>query len=257
MPTDTRSHRAWRQTADLILALVEAHRLAPGDRLPGERDLAERLGVSRPSLREALIALEVEGRIDIRMGSGVYLAAAPAAGTWRAGAIALRSDDDGPFEILEARAIIESAVADEAARRTTPELVAALDAILSRMEAATTDRPAAIRLDAAFHRAIAGATGNPVLVNLTSDVFDKRLTPLFDRLAGHFEGPGTWRVALAEHRAIRDAIAAGDPDAARAAMRRHLERSQQRFIQTFAEARPASQPVAGPTAREDADTTAT
>ena len=95
-----------------------------------------------------------------------------------------------------------------------------------------------------------------MLVNLTSDVFDKRLTPLFDRLAGHFEGPGTWRVALAEHRAIRDAIAAGDPDAARAAMRRHLERSQQRFIQTFAEARPASQPVAGPTAREDADTTA-
>ena len=75
MPTDTRSHRAWRQTADLILALVEAHRLAPGDRLPGERDLAERLGVSRPSLREALIALEVEGRVEIRMGSGIYVAA--------------------------------------------------------------------------------------------------------------------------------------------------------------------------------------
>lgn len=74
MLPDIRPRRSYRQVADLILTLIAAERLAPGDRLPAERDLADRFRVSRPSLREALIALEVEGRIDIRMGSGIYVA---------------------------------------------------------------------------------------------------------------------------------------------------------------------------------------
>ena len=225
MPTDTRSHRAWRQTADLILALVEAHRLAPGDRLPGERDLAERLGVSRPSLREALIALEVEGRVEIRMGSGIYVRTGAAA--------APELEVEGPMELLSARCIIESAIAEEAARHVSPAVIARLDDHLAGMTAAVHDRMQAIRLDCAFHVEIAQATGNALLANFTATTFERRLTPIFARFSAHFEGPRTWRLAISEHGAIRDAIADADPAAAREAMRHHLTESQRRFTESL------------------------
>lgn len=217
--------RPYRVIADQILDLVAENGLAPGDRLPAERELAERFGVSRPSLREALIALEVEGRLDIRMGSGIYVGA-PA----RAAAI----EGESPFEVLQARAIVESAIAEEAARRCDPAAVAAMDRILARMAEAMGDPARSLDLDGAFHIAVAMGTGNALLADMTADIYRLRLSPFFSRLAAHFEGPGTWRLALAEHGAIRDAIAAGDTGAAREAMRHHLTESQRRFCGAFA-----------------------
>ena len=217
--------RPYRVIADQILDLVAENGLAPGDRLPAERELAERFGVSRPSLREALIALEVEGRLDIRMGSGIYVGA-PA----RAAAI----EGESPFEVLQARAIVESAIAEEAPRRCDPAAVAAMDRILARMAEAMGDPARSLDLDGAFHIAVAMGTGNGLLADMTADIYRLRLSPFFSRLAAHFEGPGTWRLALAEHGAIRDAIAAGDAGAAREAMRHHLTESQRRFCGAFA-----------------------
>ena len=217
--------RPYRVIADQILELVAENGLAPGDRLPAERELAERFGVSRPSLREALIALEVEGRLDIRMGSGIYVGA-PA----RAAAI----EGESPFEVLQARAIVESAIAEEAARRCDPAAVAAMDRILARMAEAMGDPARSLDLDGAFHIAVAMGTGNGLLADMTADIYRLRLSPFFSRLAAHFEGPGTWRLALAEHGAIRDAIAAGDAGAARETMRHHLTESQRRFCGAFA-----------------------
>ena len=217
--------RPYRVIADQILELVAENGLAPRDRLPAERELAERFGVSRPSLREALIALEVEGRLDIRMGSGIYVGA-PA----RAAAI----EGESPFEVLQARAIVESAIAEEAARRCDPAAVAAMDRILARMAEAMGDPARSLDLDGAFHIAVAMGTGNGLLADMTADIYRLRLSPFFSRLAAHFEGPGTWRLALAEHGAIRDAIAAGDTGAAREAMRHHLTESQRRFCGAFA-----------------------
>lgn len=217
--------RPYRVIADQILDLVAENGLAPGDRLPAERELAERFGVSRPSLREALIALEVEGRLDIRMGSGIYVGA-PA----RAAAI----EGESPFEVLQARAIVESAIAEEAARRCDPAAVAAMDRILARMAEAMGDPARSLDLDGAFHIAVAMGTGNGLLADMTADIYRLRLSPFFSRLAAHFEGPGTWRLALTEHGAIRDAIAAGDAGAAREAMRHHLTESQRRFCGAFA-----------------------
>ena len=217
--------RPYRVIADQILELVAENGLAPGDRLPAERELAERFGVSRPSLREALIALEVEGRLDIRMGSGIYVGA-PA----RAAAI----EGESPFEVLQARAIVESAIAEEAARRCDPAAVAAMDRILARMAEAMGAPARSLDLDGAFHIAVAMGTGNGLLADMTADIYRLRLSPFFSRLAAHFEGPGTWRLALAEHGAIRDAIAAGDAGAAREAMRHHLTESQRRFCGAFA-----------------------
>lgn len=217
--------RSYRAIADQVLDLVAERGLAPGDRLPAERDLAERFGVSRPSLREALIALEVEGRVEIRMGSGIYVGARPPAPA---------IEGESPFEVLQARALVESAIAEEAARRGDPATVADMDRILARMAEATGDPARAMDLDGAFHIAVASGTGNRLLADMTADLYRLRMSPFFTRLAAHFEGPGTWRLALAEHGAIRDAIAARDAGAAREAMRHHLTESQRRFCGAFA-----------------------
>ena len=223
--------RLHRQVADQIRALIEAGELALGAKLPAERDLAERFAVSRPTVREALIVLEVEGYIHIRMGSGVYVTNRlhPAI------AILPVDDSDGPFEILQARSIIESAIAEEAAKLATADHVAALDACLQRMERAIGNPVNMLVHDRAFHTAITDIIGNATLHNFTGHIFDRRMTPYFERLASHFEGPETWRAALEEHTVIRNAIAANDGTGARDAMRRHLRLSQKRFSESFGE----------------------
>jgi DNA-binding FadR family transcriptional regulator len=223
--------RLYRQVADQIRTLIEAGELRVGERLPAERDLADRFGVSRPTVREALIVLEVEGHIQIRMGSGVYVARKPAATP----AIPPLADGDGPFEILEARRIVESAIAEEAARRPSPEGIARLDEMLGRMEQSLDAPERAIAADLGFHAAIVDMIGNTALRHVIGLVSDNRTSPYFEKLASYFEGPHTWKRAVEEHRHIRDAIAAGDPAAAREAMRRHLTLAQQRFSESFGE----------------------
>ncbi|WP_112875397.1 FadR/GntR family transcriptional regulator [Paracoccus endophyticus] len=235
MSDSVQTRRAYRLVADQVLALIAAEGLRPGDRLPSERDLADRLAVSRPALREALIALEVEGRVAIRMGSGIYVAPPRGPGV-------PLTDDEGPFEILRARAIVESALAEEAARRITPAIIARLDSNLDEMERVLTDRPRAIAVDGAFHLIVAETVANTLLTSFTAAIFAKRLSPLFAGLATHFEGVATWRQALDEHRRVRDALAARDPAAAREAMRHHLDQSQRRFSASFSASAPAQAP---------------
>src|SRR4051794_32026639 len=223
------ARRLYRQVADQLRALIDSGEYAVGSRLPTERDIAEQLKVSRPTVREALIALEVEGRVRIRVGSGIYVAEpALLASLMPASAII-----EGPFELLRAREFIEGAIAEEAARVAKPEDIARIDVSLEAM--ANTQHPgdASMVHDRAFHIAVAGSLENAVLVRVVGDLFDQRLNPYFAKLAHYFENPETWQTALAEHLTIRAAIAARDPDAARAAMRKHLARSQERFAQNF------------------------
>lgn len=223
--------RLYRQVAEQIRTLIGTGELVVGERLPAERELAERFGISRPTVREALIVLELEGLIQIRMGSGVYIMRQPAAGP-----AALPADDkDGPFEILQARCIVESAIAEEAARCAGPQSIAALDANLRLMQDALGDPERAITLDCAFHGAIIDIIGNAALKRFTGLVYDRRSSPYFAKLASYFEGPHTWKLALEEHQVVRDAIAAADPSAAREAMRTHLTLAQKRFSESFGE----------------------
>jgi DNA-binding FadR family transcriptional regulator len=205
--------------------------LAVGHRLPAERDLAEQLSVSRPTVREALIVLEVEGLVNIRMGSGIYVVRQHAVGSTGSE----REPVEGPFELLQARAIIECAIAEEAARTAKPEDIERLDETLQRMSGVVNDASAVLAADRAFHTGIAAIVQNSTLIRVTGEMFDMRLTPYFEKLASHFEGPVTWRSAVDEHRVIRDAIAAGDAAGAKAAMRAHLTMSQKRFSESFGE----------------------
>lgn len=221
------ARRLYRQVADQLRALIDSGEYGVGDRLPTERELAEQLKISRPTVREALIALEVEGRVRIRVGSGIYVSE-PAAPSQP-----VPAEIEGPFELLRAREFIEGAIAEQAARVATPEDIVRIDASLQAM--ATVQHPGEDSMvhDRAFHVAVSGCLDNAVLVRVVGELFDQRLNPYFAKLAQYFENPQSWSAALAEHRAIRDAIVARNPEAAGKAMREHLACSQARFAQNF------------------------
>src|SRR6187455_3494984 len=122
--------RLYRQIADQIRELIRAGEFVAGARLPPERDLAKQLGVSRPSVREALIALEVEGYVEVRVGSGVYVSGPRA--EVEAGEL---STDSGPFELIRARWLIEAECAALAAKSATKAQVRAMEEALDTMEA--------------------------------------------------------------------------------------------------------------------------
>jgi DNA-binding FadR family transcriptional regulator len=225
------SRRLYRQVADQIRSQIEHGQLGVGERLPGERELAEELGVSRPTIREALIALEVEGLIHIRMGSGVYVARSPREKRHQVQAEEL----EGPFELLRARALIECAIAEEAARTVTPKHIEAMDDVLTQMARTFNNPQVSIALDRTFHTTIASIMENSALDRVVGELFDQRMTPYFTRLASYFESAASWREAFEEHRAVRDAIANGDPVRAKAAMQHHLHQSQLRFSRSFDE----------------------
>jgi DNA-binding FadR family transcriptional regulator len=218
--------RLYRQIADQVRSLIAAGEFQPGSRLPAARDLAVQLGVSRPSVREALIALEVEGRVEVRVGSGVYVRP-PADHNAPAGLVP--AGEWGPFELLHARRVIEGEIAALAAtrakRRDREQLRAAVEAMRSDIEQGT----APLEADGAFHTAVAQASGNAVLLETVQTYWDSRHGRLFERLGGHFESRSAWRLALAEHEAVLAAVHARDPDGARDAMHRHMDRTNARF----------------------------
>jgi DNA-binding FadR family transcriptional regulator len=224
--------RLYRQVADHLRELIDNGDFPAGGRLPTERELAERLGISRPTVREALIALEVEGRVRIRVGSGIYVTEAPAAPV---AALHTLQPVEGPIELLRAREFVEGAVAAEAATLVRPADVEAMDDVIARMAAGGHPSQETVALDREFHTTVAAILGNAVLVRFVGELFDQRVNPYFGRLASYFENEETWRVAIEEHRAVRDAIVARDPERAREAMRHHLQQSQRRFSREFGE----------------------
>jgi GntR family transcriptional regulator, transcriptional repressor for pyruvate dehydrogenase complex len=229
MPIQTlEPRRLYRQIADQLRALIGAGEFAVGSRLPPERDLAQQFGVSRPSVREALIALEVQGLVEVRMGSGIYVVAPEAA------ASAPRMDNDfGPFEIIRARQLIEGELAACAARAMSATQVDGLHDALAVMQADIARGVLPLAGDRLFHLRIAEAADNGPLLRTVTELFDERNNPLFEQLGQHFESVHSWRIALDEHRAIVQAIAAGDADAAREAMGHHLQRSHDRFADSW------------------------
>jgi DNA-binding FadR family transcriptional regulator len=218
------SRRLYRQIADQIAALIEKGEYRKAQRLPPERDLARQLGVSRPSVREALIALEVEGYVEVRVGSGVYVLGPPPADR----ADALRADS-GPFELIRARWLIESECAAMAARHATRAQIRAMEEALDQMDADRLRGVMPLTSDRLFHLRIAEASGNSALALVVKTLWDQRTGPLFLRLEHHFDTPALWTVALREHRDIVAAIARHEAGAARSAMRRHMNHAAQRF----------------------------
>jgi DNA-binding FadR family transcriptional regulator len=220
---DTR--RVYQQIADQVLQLIQAGEFAVNSRLPSERDLAEQFKVSRPSVREALIALEVMGFVQIKMGSGVYVCKP----TQRKQSKQQPVKEFAPFELIQARALIEAEIAAQAAASRTQDNLLELEQALENMVVLAAKQQNPLEADRQFHAVLARATGNQVLASLVEQMFAARMGVLFSRLSNYFDTKVTWDQAIKEHRAVLRAVSAQDPDRARAAMRHHMERAYKRF----------------------------
>jgi DNA-binding FadR family transcriptional regulator len=219
------SQRLYQRVAQQIAELIRAGEIASGDRLPSERDLAKRLGVSRPIVREAMIALEMASLVEIRIGSGVFVktSGGPVGGSLRAEPSTRFDAGPGPFELLSARLVIEPEIAAEAARQSSRQDALLLERAVDELESARDHRQS-LEADRQFHCLVAGATRNSVLASIVEDLWAGMFTPLFEAVSSSTGLIETDDMTISDHRAISRAVLDRSPGAARKAMRSHLEK---------------------------------
>jgi GntR family transcriptional regulator, transcriptional repressor for pyruvate dehydrogenase complex len=207
--------RLYEQVADQINRWITENGLLAGDRLPPERELAQRLGVSRATLSQALVALEVIGVVVVRHGDGTVLTERA-----RTGPVieAIRAHADRLPEIIEARDALESKLAALAASRRTDADLAAIRAALEEMERDIDAGGRGVEADEQFHGAITTAARSELLTQMMAAIHDLIRETRLESLSQ----PGRPRESLAGHRKVADAIAAGDPEAAAQAMHEHV-----------------------------------
>ncbi|WNO52379.1 FadR/GntR family transcriptional regulator [Stakelama saccharophila] len=210
--------KLYRAIIDTLQDEIATGKYKPGDRLPPERELVERFEVSRLTLREAMIGMEIMGLVEARRGSGVYV-------TERSADILSPSDlDIGAFELTEARRLVEGESAALAAVTANAGDIAALREVLDRMVAENERELEDEVADRDFHLRIAEATRNDAMVLVVQTLWDVRhRSPLSMKMLERSRRAGV-KPRIDDHRAILDAIAAGDAHGARKAMRDHLGR---------------------------------
>jgi DNA-binding FadR family transcriptional regulator len=220
------TQRLYEQVAGQVTDLVARGEFKPGDRLPPERDLAKSLGVSRPTVREAMIALEIAGLVEVRVGAGTFVTDKAKQNGVANGRL-FEGIGSSPLELVAARRTIEPEVAALAAQVATPAEIAAIAETVS-MIAAALDTPSHRAADHQFHVRIGLASHNGVLAAIVDECWAEMYSPMFERM-GAVTGliamrcsPQHRDATVAEHQAVCRAIAAHDPAAARAAMDAHL-----------------------------------
>jgi GntR family transcriptional repressor for pyruvate dehydrogenase complex len=225
--TSTRRRRAAGVTGDAIeriRELIASGEWGPGTRLPRERDLAEQLGLSRNSLREAVLALSLARVLEVRQGDGTYVSSLDP-GELLEPTLSATNLLRGRtvLELFEVRRLLEPEAAALAAQRVDAGRIAALRAELDRMVAARDRADELVEADAAFHDVVAGAPGNRVLRALLRSLSTSTIRA---RLWHGIAERGALDLAREEHKRIYDAIAAGDADLARASALQHIATNQ-------------------------------
>ena len=209
--------RLYHSVAERIKRLIDDGVYPPGSRLPSERELAQQFEVSRVTVREAEIALQAVGRIQIKTGSGVYVTDAA---DWRNGGLPLAS----AFEVTEARSLFESEAAALAAPQISDEILAKLQALVERMSSADQSDIETEEADRDFHFVIAAASGNAAVQYVVESLWKMRteIEPVKEVYASVCSDDAAARGR--EHNEILDALRAHDAVAARTAMRDHFMR---------------------------------
>jgi len=210
-----------RQIELLILRGI----LRPGERLPAERDLAERLSVSRPSLREAVAELEASGLLSRRAGAGIYVADVLGSAFSPALIRLFAEHDEAVFDYVAFRRDMEGMAAERAARLASDTDLAVIAAIFDRMEAAHAKRSGEeeASLDAQFHLAIVEASHNVVMLHMLRSMYDLLRKGVFYNREVMFRQRTTRAALLSQHRAINEALQARNPEGARKAVEAHLD----------------------------------
>lgn len=207
--------RLYEQLAARLLDYVEVTGLAVGERLPSERDLARALHVSRASVRQATVALEVRGTLEVRHGDGIYLRSRPNDGGHL---MELMTRRHRLPEILEAREALETQLAMLAAARRTDADIAAMAEALNVMSTDIQAGGLGLEGDRLFHHAVTQAAQSPLL----AEFMDAIAAPIGETRRSSLGEPGRPPRSLTAHRRILEAIRRGDGPAARQAMRRHV-----------------------------------
>ncbi len=219
------TERLYQQVARQIAELIRSGEWKVGERLPPERDLSVTLGVSRPTVREAMVALELAQLIEVRSGAGIYVRDANAHLT-----ACLQSGLDSgpsPFELIAARRVIEGEIAAIAAMQITQAELEGIAAAIRKME---SDIEAGLQGvasdqdgDLLFHKRLAEATRNSVLASLVEPLWEGMRKPMFAAISRRVSLPDNARRATEEHWAIHARLKEGDSEGARAAMHAHLD----------------------------------
>lgn len=209
------SDRLYQDLARKLMAELASGQYQVGDRLPAERELSLQYNVSRPTVREAVIALEVQGLVDVRVGSGAYVKRLPG-----------KNDIPGfnitAIELTEARLLFEAEAAALAATQVTDAELAEMAALLEAIEQENNDPHGTEQADRQFHLAIASATRNNAIIEAVERLWDLRASSPESALLHEKARVANIKPVVDEHRVILMALQARDPAAARNAMRAHL-----------------------------------
>lgn len=222
--------RAYQRLAAQVLTLIAQGEFKPGARLPSERALADRFEVSRTSVREAIIALEIQGAVEVRGGSGIYVCASPSTSKIHS---LLQLGGPGPFELLRARCLIESEIAAMAAANRKDSDLDRIFAALADMRKHMDNKVANEAADRLFHLHIAESTGNGVLLQMVKAMWDQAQGPVWEKIEQHFHTPALRIASQNDHQVIFNALVLRDAEACRAAMKSHLERVMSEFAEAW------------------------
>ncbi|MGX9417411.1 FCD domain-containing protein [Vibrio sp. RC27] len=227
--------RLYQEVGAALKERISAGEFAVGDKLPPEREISEMMTVSRSVVREALIMLEIQGIVNVRKGSGVYVIRIP---TERTHSQSRKeedcddvNDDVGPFEMLQARQFLESRIAEFAARQITKNDISKLRHSLELERINLENDRKDYDGDEMFHIAIADATQNSVLSDMVRDLWVRRNnSPMWQQLHKHISNENYRKRWLHDHELILASLQRRDPAGARDAMWQHLENVKQTLL---------------------------
>ncbi|HEB1225533.1 Uxu operon transcriptional regulator [Escherichia albertii] len=239
MKSATSAQRPYQEVGAMIRDLIITTPYNPGERLPPEREIAEMLDVTRTVVREALIMLEIQGLVEVRRGAGIYVLDSLTRQSAESAESAESADanvcnDAGPFELLQARQLLESNIAEFAALQATREdIVKMRQALqLEERELASSAPGSSESGDMQFHLAIAEATHNSMLVELFRQSWQWRENnPMWIQLHSHLDDSLYRKEWLGDHKQILAALIKKDARAAKLAMWQHLENVKQRLLE--------------------------
>ncbi len=213
-----KANRRYQDVAQTLKATILERGLSVGDRLQTERQISAELDVSRAVVREAIIMLEIEGFVEVRKGSGIYITRLPGQSDTP------KRGDIGPFELLQARQLIESSIAALAAAMVTKADIVKMREALEMERKSIDNGELDYSGDELFHRLIAEASQNSVLVDLVEELWQMRAqSPMWDRLHERIFDESYRRKWLDDHLAVLNALQMKDASAAKQAMWQHLE----------------------------------
>jgi len=220
--TRQQGERLYQTVARRIARIIETHSKNPDWRMPSERELAEELEVSRPVVREAVIALEMRGIVEVKGRTGITVL--PVRGPISAFDKITADAGAGPFELLDARMAVESSAAAMAAERATSYDLATLEDCMAQMEYETNAQLDHEKGDRDFHMTIARMTGNAIVLSIIERLWVQRDESLmWKKLHEHIHAPSVRPLWIGDHHAVLTALRMRNPEAAYKAMARHIQ----------------------------------